>query len=248
MRVVASAAWFPSPDRPPSHLSHNSAILSPSAAPIFFANIESIKEFVRAQVVTSKKRREELVSSFVGAPLNLLLPLLLLSARQLACASALPSRVQAKAPRAPDPPMHRATDATGSCAARISFPCVPDKPSLVACTHSSHPPPSPPPPPSLQGDHIRFVVIDMSPVTDIDSSAMHFLGARVTGGGREVVARRLPPQPQLAVGCRGCSWRLHPLATHAPPTGHPFSPRLCVCYKTSAPCSHGLSAANRRLP
>lgn len=25
------------------------------------------------------------------------------------------------------------------------------------------------------GDHIRFVVIDMSPVTDIDSSAMHFL-------------------------------------------------------------------------
>jgi anti-anti-sigma regulatory factor len=26
------------------------------------------------------------------------------------------------------------------------------------------------------GDHIRFVVIDMSPVTDIDSSAMHFLG------------------------------------------------------------------------
>ncbi|KAL4428322.1 hypothetical protein ABPG75_002411 [Micractinium tetrahymenae] len=54
-------------------------------APIFFANIESIKQFVREKVAFSKKRREEM------------------------------------------------------------------------------------------GDHIRFVVIDMSPVTDIDSSAMHFL-------------------------------------------------------------------------
>lgn len=54
-------------------------------APIFFANIEAVKEFVREKVLISKKRREEM------------------------------------------------------------------------------------------GDHIRFVVIDMSPVTDIDSSAMHFL-------------------------------------------------------------------------
>ena len=26
------------------------------------------------------------------------------------------------------------------------------------------------------GDHMRFVIVDLSPVTDIDSSAMHFLG------------------------------------------------------------------------
>jgi hypothetical protein len=32
------------------------------------------------------------------------------------------------------------------------------------------------------GDHMRFVIIDLSPVTDIDSSAMHFLGGWVGGG------------------------------------------------------------------
>lgn len=31
------------------------------------------------------------------------------------------------------------------------------------------------------GDRIRFVIMDMSPVTDIDSSAMHVLGERGRG-------------------------------------------------------------------
>jgi hypothetical protein len=49
------------------------------------------------------------------------------------------------------------------------------------------------------GDRIRFVVIDMSPVTDIDSSAMHLLGEGEGERRRAAHAWRAAKQ-----ACRGC--------------------------------------------
>lgn len=52
------------------------------------------------------------------------------------------------------------------------------------------------------GDHIRFVVIDMSPVTDIDSSAMHFLDDfidELAGDGIELVLANPSQQVLLAL-------------------------------------------------
>ena len=135
---------------------------------------------------------------------------------------------QPSAPRRPRP-------AAASPCAALALPRLPSP--CHACLLRPHPPP----PQSIKefvrdkviasrrrreemGDHIRFVVIDMSPVTDIDSSAMHFLGGWVAGAGCVV--------GWGVVGCRGCAGGrggglqgvAHPVA--ARPMAHPVPAHL----------------------